>query len=74
MQPQTSVYGEGNYAVIDQRYRYIRYADGSEELYDHSTDPMEWNNIANMSGLVAVKQRLQQSIPTNAREDIAAAK
>jgi hypothetical protein len=25
----------------------IQYADGSEELYDHETDPNEWNNLAN---------------------------
>ena len=28
------------------RYRYIRYEDGSEELYDHEFDPEEWENIA----------------------------
>ena len=27
-----------------QRYRYIRYNDGSEEFYDHQTDPDEWTN------------------------------
>ena len=29
-----------------ERWRYIRYADGSEELYDHSRDPHEWKNLA----------------------------
>lgn len=37
----------GNHcAVIDERYRYIRYADGSEELYDSQSDPNEWTNLA----------------------------
>jgi hypothetical protein len=27
------------------RYRYTRYADGSEELYDHRDDPNEWKNL-----------------------------
>jgi arylsulfatase A-like enzyme len=37
----------GNHAVRSDRWRYIRYADGTEELYDHSNDPHEWTNIAN---------------------------
>ncbi len=28
------------------RWRYIRYNDGAEELYDHDTDPDEWHNVA----------------------------
>ena len=41
-----STLGQNNHAVRDQRWRYIRYSDGSEELYDHQTDPNEWNNLA----------------------------
>jgi arylsulfatase A-like enzyme len=36
----------GNHAVRTDHWRYIRYADGGEELYDHRTDPHEWNNLA----------------------------
>jgi arylsulfatase A-like enzyme len=36
----------GNHAVRSDRWRYIRYADGGEELYDHSADPHEWTNLA----------------------------
>ena len=42
----TATLGQNNHAVRDQRWRYIRYADGSEELYDHDTDPNEWTNLA----------------------------
>lgn len=70
LQPQVSVYGEGNFAVIDQRYRYIRYADGSEELYDHETDPMEWTNLAERPEVAQVKQRLGGYIPANARPEV----
>jgi len=38
--------GKGNHAVRSDRWRYIRYADGSEELYDHSNDSWEWTNLA----------------------------
>lgn len=36
----------GNHAVRSDRWRYIRYADGGEELYDHVSDPHEWTNLA----------------------------
>ncbi|MDP4646381.1 MAG: sulfatase [Akkermansiaceae bacterium] len=36
----------GNYAVRSNDWRYIRYRDGSEELYDHSKDPGEHTNLA----------------------------
>ena len=40
-------YQRGNHAVRSERWRYIRYADGTEELYDHQSDPAEWKNLAN---------------------------
>jgi arylsulfatase A-like enzyme len=45
-QPALMTYGHGNHAVRSERWRYIRYADGSEELYDHHNDPHEWSNLA----------------------------
>ena len=41
-----STLGENNHAIRDERWRYIRYADGSEELYDHHSDLNEWYNLA----------------------------
>ena len=38
-------YGPENTAVQSERYRYLRYEDGSEELYDHQKDPHEWTNL-----------------------------
>ena len=32
--------------VRTERWRYIQYADGAEELYDHHHDPHEWTNLA----------------------------
>jgi arylsulfatase A-like enzyme len=51
------------YAARDERWRYIRYADGSEELYDHQTDPNEWTNIASKPGHAALKSKLAGFFP-----------
>ena len=57
-------HGKGNHAARDSRWRYIRYADGSEELYDHEKDPYEWTNLAGESGMTEVKARLATALPT----------
>jgi arylsulfatase A-like enzyme len=44
--PAISTQGPGNNAVRTERWRYIRYADGSQELYDRDNDPNEWTNLA----------------------------
>ena len=44
--PAITTHNQGNHAVRSRDWRYIRYADGSEELYDHRADPNEWKNLA----------------------------
>jgi arylsulfatase A-like enzyme len=44
--PAIMTMGPGNHAIRSERWRYIRYSDGTEELYDHQTDPWEWTNLA----------------------------
>lgn len=58
-----SWWGQGNNSVRDKRYRYTRYSDGSEELYDHMEDPNEWHNRAGDASLAAVKKRLAAQLP-----------
>ena len=55
--------GKGNHAVRSSRYRYIRYADGGEELYDHKSDPHEWRNLVGDPSLARVKSRLAKRLP-----------
>ena len=46
-QPAVTTWGNrNNNAVRSQRYRYIRWQDGGEELYDMQKDPNEWHNLA----------------------------
>jgi iduronate 2-sulfatase len=44
--PVLSTWYYRNHAVRSEDWRYIRYRDGSEELYDHRTDPGEHVNLA----------------------------
>jgi arylsulfatase A-like enzyme len=55
--------GKANHAARSSRYRYIRYASGEEELYDHHSDPHEWRNIADDKSLAGVKQYLAGQLP-----------
>lgn len=62
--PAVIEFRRGNAAVRSERYRYIRYRDGGEELYDHQTDPHEWHNLAASAEHSAVKRELADWIPT----------
>ncbi|MPZ19067.1 MAG: sulfatase-like hydrolase/transferase [Luteitalea sp.] len=44
--PAITTHNAGNHGVRSEDWRYIRYADGSEELYDMRADPNEWTNLA----------------------------
>jgi arylsulfatase A-like enzyme len=44
--PAITTHNPGNHSVRSEQWRYIRYADGSEELYDLRNDPNEWANLA----------------------------
>ena len=57
-----TMFDQGNVSVRTMRWRYIRYADGSEELYDHQTDKHEWKNLAANSEYEDVKQKLAESL------------
>jgi arylsulfatase A-like enzyme len=62
-EPSICSWGRGNYALRDADYRYIRYFDGSEELYSHQKDPDEWTNLAENPEYTSVKKRLAQYFP-----------
>ena len=43
--PAITSHNQGNHGVRSEKWRYIVYADGSEELYDMVNDPNEWTNV-----------------------------
>jgi arylsulfatase A-like enzyme len=61
--PALTTHGAGNHTLRSERWRYIRYADGGEELYDHRNDPHEWTNLAGSPEFAAIKADLAQALP-----------
>jgi len=51
------------YAIINRSWRYIRYANGGEELYDTRRDPHEWHNLAIQPGHEEVMEKLRRAAP-----------
>lgn len=52
-----------DHAVVTDEWRYIRYANGDEELYDVRNDPGEFTNLAGDPSLVSVKLSLGLLMP-----------
>jgi len=63
--PILTTYGRTNHTLRTKRYRYIRYEDGSEELYDHASDPNEWRNLATAptAEQAALMAQLRERLP-----------
>ena len=59
-----TTYRFGNHSVRTRHYRYIRYENGDEELYDHRVDPHEWYNLASLPEHTDRKARLRSLLPT----------
>ncbi len=62
--PAITTLGQNNHAIRTERWRYIRYSDGGEELYDHRKDPNEWHNLASEAEFSEVKGDLAKWLPT----------
>ena len=62
----TTIYAH-NHSLCDTRWRYTRYADGNEELYDRQKDPHEFDNLIkqkeNRADLQTAVKRLSAWIP-----------
>lgn len=61
--PAVTTFHWNNHSVRDERWRYISYHVGSEELYDHSKDELEWENLAGRPEYRDVKEELARWLP-----------
>ena len=68
--PALTTFHRNNHAVRTERWRYIRYADGGEELYDHDHDEYEWANLAEDAKYAGVKEELLRLLPTTNKPEL----
>jgi arylsulfatase A-like enzyme len=61
--PAITSHNQGNHGIRTERWRYIRYADGTEELYDISQDPNEWTNLASDARFSSVLAEHRRWLP-----------
>jgi arylsulfatase A-like enzyme len=61
--PAITTHNQGNDSVRTEHWRYIRYANGSEELYDCHNDPNEWTNVVGDVTYGAIRQSLARWLP-----------
>lgn len=61
--PAVITYQENNNSVRFKQWNYIRYKDGTEELYDHCKDPNEYHNLAGQKSYKKIMNKLRKHIP-----------
>jgi arylsulfatase A-like enzyme len=69
-----TTHGFQNHAVRTEKWRYIRYADGGEELYDETKDPYEWTNLAGKPEFDSVKKELARHLPATNKAEVGKSK
>ncbi len=68
--PAITTHGKDNHTVRTEDWRYIRYADGGEELYDETADPLEYTNLASKPEHAARKTELAKLLPATNAENL----
>ncbi len=68
--PAITTHQFNNHAVRNETTRYIRYANGDEELYDNANDVNEWTNLAGDAKWAAQKAELAKFLPKENHTDI----
>jgi arylsulfatase A-like enzyme len=61
--PAITTYGEGRCSLRSGPWRYIRYPDGTEELYDHRDDPHEFRNLAREASTEQLRIAFRKLVP-----------
>ena len=68
--PSITYYKKGSIGVRSFNWRYIRYFDGTEELYNHKEDPGEWKNLTNNPEFRAIKKDFEKWLPTHRKKAV----
>ncbi|MCB1121388.1 MAG: sulfatase [Verrucomicrobiae bacterium] len=67
--PALTTYRYQNHAVRSEGWRYIRYENGDEELYNEQDDPNEWTNLAQDSRYKTLKKQMAAFMPKQNEPD-----
>ena len=62
IEPAITTYEKGNISIEKEDWNFIQYKDGSEELYNHTTDPKEFKNIIKVKGNEAIIKELRNYV------------
>lgn len=54
------LFDKGNFALVNAKWRYIRYKGGDEELYDRELDPHEFHNLIDIAKYEEVLKKMRQ--------------
>jgi hypothetical protein len=68
--PAMTTYRFNNHGVRSEGWRYIRYDNGDEELYNEAIDPYEWKNLASDPQYAGTKSELAKMMPKVNTPDI----
>lgn len=68
--PAITTHNHDNHGVRSERWRYITYADGSEELYDMRKDPNEWTNLAGDARYADVIREHRRWLPESSKKPV----
>ncbi len=68
--PSLTFYKHGSVSIRTDKYRYIRYYDGTHELYNEEADPYEIHNLAHKDGYQNVIDSLGKWIPNKIKPTV----
>ena len=66
--PAITTHNHDNHGVRSEHWRFIQYADGSQELYDMRKDSNEWDNLAHDSKYSQVIAEHKKFLPKSNRQ------
>jgi arylsulfatase A-like enzyme len=68
--PAITTHNHDNHGIRTENWRYIQYADGSQELYDMRADKHEWQNLANDPRYTEIVAEHQRWLPPTSKKPV----
>ncbi len=61
--PAITTANQNNHSIVTDKWRFIQYANGSQELYNEQNDPNEWKNLSSDVKFKKVMDDLKKWLP-----------